>query len=54
MSNGFTELFLRGKANLKLSVEYLVLKPEWREMFTEEQLSTARKRLIEVECPLPE
>lgn len=54
VSNGFTELFLRGKANLKLSVEYLVLKPEWREMFTEEQLNIARKRLIDVECPLPE
>lgn len=32
VSNGVTELFLRGKANLKLSVEYLVLKPEWRDV----------------------
>ena len=54
VSNGFTELFLRGRANLKLSVEYLVLKPEWRGMFTEEQLNTARKRLADEECPLPE
>ncbi|MGA0569596.1 hypothetical protein ACO2Q9_02625 [Variovorax sp. VNK109] len=54
VSDGFTELFLRGPANLKLSVEYLVMKPEWRGLFTDAQLEVARKRLIDVRCPLPE
>lgn len=31
-SEGFTELFLRGK-RLDLSVEYLVLKDPWRKLF---------------------
>lgn len=52
-SDGFTELFLRGKDKLKLTVEYLVLQEEWKSLFTEEQLAIARKRLIAVECPLP-
>ena len=52
-SSGFTELFLRGKENLKLSVEYLVLKSPWRELFTDEQLAIARKRLREVDCSPP-
>ncbi len=52
-STGFTELFLRGKDSLKLSVEYLVLMNPWNELFTEQQLEIARKRLIQVECPLP-
>lgn len=52
-SDGFTELFLRGRENLRLSVEYLVLQKAWRDLFTTEQLSVARKRLIEVECPPP-
>ncbi len=53
LSSGFTELYLRGKENLCLSVEYLVLKRPWRTLFTEEQRAIARKRLKEVECPLP-
>jgi hypothetical protein len=52
-SAGFTELFLRGKQNLRLSVEYLVLREPWRMLFTADQLAVARKRLTEVECPLP-
>lgn len=52
-SSGFTELFLRGKENLRLSVEYLVLKDPWRTLFTEQQLEVARKRLKEVQCPPP-
>jgi hypothetical protein len=47
-SAGFTELFLRGKENLKLSVEYLVLQDSWKDLFTEEQLTVARKRLLQV------
>jgi len=52
-SNGFTELFLRGKENLRLSVEYLVLQNPWRSLFTEKQLAVARKRLLAVSCPPP-
>lgn len=52
-STGFSELYLRGKESLGLSVEYLVLKDPWRTLFTEQQLSVARKRLKEVHCPLP-
>lgn len=52
-SAGFTELFLRGKESLRLSVEYLVLREPWRKLFTAEQLAEARRRLIEVKCPLP-
>lgn len=44
-SSGFTELFLRGPENLKLSVEYLVLQDPWRSLFTERQLAEARRRL---------
>ncbi len=47
-SAGFTELFLRGRENLKLSVEYLVLQQPWNQLFTEEQLEVARKRLVDV------
>jgi hypothetical protein len=54
-SSGFTELYLRGKENLKISVEYLVLQNPWRELFTEEQRAIARKRLKDVRCvPPPE
>src|SRR4051794_9274705 len=52
-STGFTELYLRGKQNLRLTVEYLVLKEPWRTLFTEQQLAVARKRLAQVECPPP-
>lgn len=52
-SSGFTELFLRGKENLKLSVEYLVLQDPWRSLFSPEQLEVARHRLREVDCELP-
>jgi len=53
LSQGFTELYLRGKENLKLSVEYLVLLEPWRVLFTEAQRAVARRRLKEVQCPLP-
>lgn len=52
-SEGFTELFLRGKDNLKLSVEYLVLQRPWQTLFSHEQLEIARTRLRQVGCPLP-
>jgi hypothetical protein len=52
-SSGFTELFLRGKDNLRISVEYLVLQNPWRELFTVDQRAIARKRLRDVECAPP-
>ncbi len=52
-SAGFGELLTRGKENLKLSVEYLVLQNPWRQLFNPEQLAEARRRLVEVECELP-
>ncbi len=52
-SSGFAELFLRGRENLQLSVEYLVLKDPWRTLFTEEQLAVARRRLMDLEYPPP-
>lgn len=52
-SSGFTELYLRGKDNLKISLEYLVLQKPWRDLFTEEQRAVARKRLKEVKCAPP-
>lgn len=51
-SSGFAELYLRGQ-RLDLSVEYLVLKKRWRELFSPEQLEVARKRLEEVKFPSP-
>lgn len=45
-SDGFTELFLRGR-RLDLSVEYLVLCNPWRALFTPDQLKKARKRLVD-------
>lgn len=52
-SSGFTELYLRGKENLKISVEYLVLQKPWRNLFRSDQLAVARKRLQDVECDPP-
>jgi hypothetical protein len=52
-SSGFTELFMRGKENLALSVEYLVLKDPWRSLFSEEQLAVARKRLVQLDFSIP-
>lgn len=53
-SDGFTELYLRG-CRLDLSVEYLVLKCPWRDLFSPEQLAIARRRLEEHKfAPPPE
>jgi len=52
-SEGFTELFLRGKENLKISVEYLVLMEPWRKLFTDHQRGVARKRLRDYESDSP-
>jgi hypothetical protein len=45
VSDGFTVLWERGR--LDLTVEAHVLRPEFRSLFTEEELATARRRLRE-------
>ena len=45
-ASGFTELFLCG--HLELSMEALVLKDPWRQLFSEAELSEAKKRLDDV------
>jgi hypothetical protein len=52
-SSGFAELFLLGREAMKLSVEYLVLQRPWRDLFDEDQLEVARRRLRDVQCELP-
>jgi hypothetical protein len=42
-SEGFTAIWQCGR--LDLSMEALVLKDEWRDLFSEEELGIARKRL---------
>ena len=51
VSDGFTELYCRKQ--LKLSMEYLVLKQPWCQLFSEEELAVARKRLRERDCEPP-
>jgi hypothetical protein len=46
LSDGFTALWECNR--LDLTVEAYVLKPEWRGLFTEEELAIARKRLSEL------
>ena len=45
-SEGLTALWERGR--LDITMEALVLKKPWTELFTEEDLSVARKRLYEL------
>jgi hypothetical protein len=53
-AEGFTNLILTGNPdNLRLSVEYLVLRNQWKTLFTDEQLAIAVNRLNQVGCPLP-
>lgn len=52
--DGLVELTLRGKDALKLTVEYLVLKPEYSSLFTPEQKEIAKKRLLQLNVNLPE
>jgi hypothetical protein len=47
VSEGYTALWERGR--LDLTVEALVIDPEWRELFTPEELHVARKRLTDYE-----
>lgn len=50
-SDGFTTLW--EKRRLDLTVEAIVLKPEWRGYFTPAELDTARRRLAEVQYRAP-
>jgi hypothetical protein len=45
VSEGYTALWERKR--LDLTVESLVLQPEWQQLFTDEQLRIARERLLE-------
>ena len=45
MSDGFTELWRRGR--LDLTVEALVLQPKWGYLFSDEERQIARSRLRE-------
>lgn len=46
VSDGFTRLWELGR--LDLSVEALVLQPEWRALFTDDDLAIARERLAQL------
>lgn len=46
VSDGFRALWERGR--LDLTVEALVLRPEFRELFDDQELETARTRLEEL------
>lgn len=54
-AQGFTELFLCGR--LYITVEYLVLQPDWRNLFTAEERLTSWRRLkrldSSMELPAP-
>jgi hypothetical protein len=43
LSEGFVKLWELGR--LDISMEALVLEPKWQELFTEEELMSARQRL---------
>lgn len=53
-AQGFTELYMCGR--LDISVEYLVLQPEWRNLFTPDERLTSWKRLrkLDPNMELPE
>ena len=42
-SNGFTRMWMEGRP--ELTVEYIALDPRFAELFTAEELATARERL---------
>src|SRR3989442_14736402 len=43
VSEGYTALWERGR--LDLTVEAVILQPEWRDLFSEPELNIARRRL---------
>lgn len=51
VSEGFTKLWEMGR--LHLALEFVVLQPEWRHLFTADELKRAKKRLDEVKFSHP-
>jgi hypothetical protein len=51
--DGFIELYSRGPEALKLTVEYLILKPEYSVLFNPDQHEIAKKRLKQLNIELP-
>jgi hypothetical protein len=49
VSEGFTALWERGR--LDLTMERLVLRPEFRSLFSESELDVARRRLLDYGMP---
>jgi hypothetical protein len=45
MSDGFTQLWQRKR--LDLTVEWIVLEPQWHDLFSDEERDIARRRLVE-------
>lgn len=45
MSDGFTQLWQRNR--LDLTVEFLILQPQWHDLFSDDQREIARERLRE-------
>jgi hypothetical protein len=52
LSEGFVKLWELGR--LDLTMEAIILKKSWRELFAEEELKIAKKRLIDLGYTLPE
>jgi hypothetical protein len=52
VSEGYTALWERKR--LDLTVEALVLQPEWRELFTPDELTIARQRLQQYGYQIPD
>ena len=50
VSDGYTALWERG--HLELTVEVLILKPEWHDLFSEEERNIARDRLTKYDFDL--
>ena len=46
MTDGFTRLYCEGR--LDLSVEAVVIQPQWQPLFSEEEIAQARQRLEDV------
>jgi hypothetical protein len=53
-ASGFNDLYASGGPDaLKLSIEYLALRPRFCSLFTSEQLAFAKERLKEHRCVIP-
>jgi len=52
VTSGFEKLWENQR--LDLSVEALIVRPEWRGLFTDEELALARKRLLQLDYRVPD